>query len=107
MATISAQLRNFKEPDKDEQTAVFFAIPSDPAPALAASGSKEKAAAPVEGLEKMDINAVLSLGVQGEEDAYVSRAFVCQVPRARADLRAAVGGQAAPPAALSRLLERG
>ena len=72
MATISAQLRNFKEPDKDEQTAAFFAIPAETLAVPSNSNGAGKPPLPVEGLERMDINAVLSLGVQGEEDAYVS-----------------------------------
>ena len=88
MATISPQLRNFKEPTKDQLTQLFFALPSssssfnvkrtDDANNTGSSGpagsSKgEKGDAPHESeLEKMEINAVLSLGVQGEEDSYVS-----------------------------------
>ena len=104
MATISAQLRNFKEPDKDEQTAAFFAIPADTL-ATQSNGS-EKPPLPVEGLERMDINAVLSLGVQGEEDAYVSTHRGTRARRgSEADLLSA-GGQTIFDTALSRVLER-
>lgn len=65
MATISTQLRNLKELTKDQLTEAFFSIPPRSIPT-----DPEKA--PKEGVEKMDINAVLSLGVAGEEDSYVS-----------------------------------
>lgn len=61
MSTISTQLRNFKELDKEQQTLLFFSIPNDPD---AENELKE-------GHERMEINAVLSLGVHGEEDSYV------------------------------------
>lgn len=73
MSTISTQLRHFKEPTKDQLTEIFFSIP----PAAAGYGKLDPGT-PVEKLpneeplEKMEINAVLSLGVQGEEDSYVS-----------------------------------
>ena len=77
MSTISTHLRNFKEPTKEQLTDLFFALPSavgghggadasSPGP----GASSEKTAAtgsPETELEKMEINAVLSLGVQGEE----------------------------------------
>ncbi|KAH7920520.1 TBC-domain-containing protein [Leucogyrophana mollusca] len=66
MSTISTQLRNFKEPTKDQLTHVFFSIPEVASvPATDKSGSEE--------LEKMEINAVLSLGVQGVEDSYAGK----------------------------------
>lgn len=74
MSTISTQLRHFKEPTKDELTEIFFSVP----PAVLSNASKSGSATPSETLpgeeplEKMEINAVLSLGVQGEEDSYVS-----------------------------------
>lgn len=64
MATISTALRNFKEPTKEHLTQTFFSIP--PVPPMV--GAKVN---PQEEVEKMDINAVLSLGVAGEEDSYV------------------------------------
>ena len=68
MATISTALRNFKEPTKDELTQIFFSIPphnkSDDGPS-----TKD---AKADDVQKMDINAVLSLGVQDVEDSYVS-----------------------------------
>lgn len=93
MATISPQLRNFKEPTKDELTQLFFALPSssssfnvkrpDDATSSGPAGNLkggEKSTGPHENeLEKMEINAVLSLGVQGEEDSYVS-ARACIFP---------------------------
>ncbi|KAJ7173441.1 hypothetical protein C8R46DRAFT_1082809 [Mycena filopes] len=64
MSTISTALRNFKEPTKEQQTQIFFSLP-----AVGSLDGTEKT--PAMEVEKMDINAVLSLGVQGEEDAYV------------------------------------
>jgi hypothetical protein len=64
MSTISTQLRNFKEPTKDQLTQVFFSIPS--------LGSFNEVTKSPEEPERIEINAVLSLGVQGEEDSYVS-----------------------------------
>lgn len=83
MATISPHLRNFKELTRDQLTELFFALPASsthnpenadaPVVASSPSSSKEKSGGPSEAeLEKMEINAVLSLGVQGEEDSYVS-----------------------------------
>lgn len=63
MSTISTALRNFKEPTKDELTHIFFSIPP-PEP----EGSKPEGK-DGQDLEKMDINAVLSLGEA--EDSYV------------------------------------
>ena len=65
MATISTQLRNFKEPTREELNLLFFALPVD---AETHAGRKDANSE----LEKMEINAVLCLGVQGEEDSYVS-----------------------------------
>ena len=65
MATISTQLRNFKEPTKEQLNLLFFSLPVD-----AETHGGQKAAD--NELEKMEINAVLSLGVQSEEDSYVS-----------------------------------
>jgi len=64
MSTISTALRNFKEPTKEQLTQNFFSLPSVPP---SSDVSKE------EEIEKMDISAVLSLGVEGEEESYVSR----------------------------------
>lgn len=66
MSTISAQLRNFKEPDRDEQSLLFFAIP--PRHVKVHGVSQNDAG---DGLQKMEINAVLSLAVEGTEDSYV------------------------------------
>lgn len=62
MATISTALRNFKEPTRDQLTQAFFSIPVSTT--HNASGSEED-------VDKMEINAVLSLGEQGVEDSYV------------------------------------
>lgn len=65
MSTISTALRNFKEPTKEQLTQIFFSLPS----VGSLDGTAKTSAQEV---EKMDINAVLSLGVQGVEDSYVS-----------------------------------
>ncbi|KIJ65220.1 hypothetical protein HYDPIDRAFT_131621 [Hydnomerulius pinastri MD-312] len=69
MSTISTQLRNFKEPTKDQLLHVFFSIPEVPPAPPAKDGEKS---ASVE-VEKMEINAVLSLGEQGVEDSYAGK----------------------------------
>ena len=68
MSTISTQLRNFKEPSKEQLLHLFFSIPEPPD--ISSSKDDDKQGTPE--AEKMDINAVLSLGEQGVEDAYVS-----------------------------------
>ncbi|KAI0064014.1 TBC-domain-containing protein [Artomyces pyxidatus] len=68
MATISTQLRNFKEPDKDEQALLFFSIPSS-----GSSGKGQEGKPTSDSHEKMEINAVLSLGGQSQEDPYAGR----------------------------------
>ncbi|EKM82068.1 hypothetical protein AGABI1DRAFT_70677 [Agaricus bisporus var. burnettii JB137-S8] len=60
MATISTALRNFREPTKDQLTQIFFAVPSKDAPDV----------------DKMEINAVLSLGDQGVEDSYAGKLYI-------------------------------
>lgn len=65
MSTISTALRDFKEPTKEQITQNFFSLASLPA----AIGKDAREAD--DEVEKMDINAVLSLGVEGEEDSYV------------------------------------
>ncbi|KAI3598517.1 gtpase activating protein [Moniliophthora roreri] len=69
MSTISTALRNFKEPTKEQLTQNFFSLPSTPSsnPQDVVSGEE---------VEKMDINAVLSLGVQGEEDSYAGKLYL-------------------------------
>ena len=65
MSTISTALRNFKEPTKEQLTETFFSIPaSSSSPAAVAEQDEEP-------VEHMEINAVLSLGVHGEEESYV------------------------------------
>lgn len=72
MSTISTQLRNFKEPTKDQLTEIFFSIPPAELSAARNGGTPPEKLPNEEETEKMEINAVLSLGVQGEEDSYVS-----------------------------------
>ena len=63
MAAIASQLRNYKEPGKEQLTHLFFALPG-------ADGTPPDE--PYANLESLDINAVLSLGAPGQEDSYVS-----------------------------------
>ena len=65
MAAIASQLRNYKEPDKEQLTHLFFALPN-------ADGTPPDAC--YANLESLDINAVLSLGAAGQEESYVSAA---------------------------------
>lgn len=65
MSTISTALRNFKEPTKEQLTQIFFSLPS----VGSLDGTAKTSAQEV---EKMDINAVLSLGVQG------GGGFICE-----------------------------
>lgn len=66
MSTISAQLRNFKEPDRDEQSLLFFAIPPNLVKGVSIGQNN-----PEDGHYRMEINAVLSLATEGAEDSYV------------------------------------
>lgn len=61
MAAITTNLRNYKEPSKEDQTRLFFALPSEAKAGEVGSGM---------GAEKMEINAVLTL--QNQEESYVS-----------------------------------
>jgi hypothetical protein len=70
MAVISTALRHFKEPSKEQLTHIFFSIPPPESDGKDKNGEKISAD---QHIEKMDINAVLSFGVQGVEDSYVSR----------------------------------
>ncbi|KAG7093407.1 hypothetical protein E1B28_007089 [Marasmius oreades] len=70
---ISTALRNFKEPTKEHLTQNFFSLPSTP---TIPPSPKGKSASGDGGIEKMDINAVLSLGVQGEEDSYAGKLYL-------------------------------
>ncbi|KAI0332762.1 TBC-domain-containing protein [Cubamyces sp. BRFM 1775] len=100
MSTISTHLRNFKEPTKDQLLHLFFALPpsvnppvpgatSGTGPAAGGGGSGGNGAAAAKGekgeksvgaaeaeLERMEINAVLSLGIQGEEDSYAGKLYL-------------------------------
>lgn len=80
MATISTQLRKFKEPTKDELTRIFFSLPPEAllSPSLSANGGdsgKGKGLAAADDGDavagQMEVNAVLSLGQEGVEDSYV------------------------------------
>ncbi|KAF9019051.1 TBC-domain-containing protein [Hymenopellis radicata] len=72
MSTISTALRNFKEPTKEQLTEIFFSLPPTPTPAPSSNGKDS----PTEDVERMDINAVLSLGIQGEEDSYAGKLYL-------------------------------
>ena len=61
MSTISTALRHFKEPTKKQLTEIFFSLPP-----LGSGESQSNA----EDVDKMDINAVLSIA-DGIEDSYV------------------------------------
>lgn len=74
MAAIASQLRNYREPDKDQLTHLFFALPG-------ADGTPRDAS--YANLEPLDINAVLSLGAPGQEDSYVSAASDLLFPNSR------------------------
>ncbi|PIL24923.1 hypothetical protein GSI_12810 [Ganoderma sinense ZZ0214-1] len=85
MSTISTHLRNFKEPTKDQLTELYFALPQSVNGGVNATGGPSGAAGNANGekekgaeaeLEKMEINAVLSLGVQGEEDSYAGKLYL-------------------------------
>ncbi|KAF9019049.1 TBC-domain-containing protein [Hymenopellis radicata] len=65
-------LRNFKEPTKEQLTEIFFSLPPTPTPAPSSNGKDS----PTEDVERMDINAVLSLGIQGEEDSYAGKLYL-------------------------------
>lgn len=63
MATISTALRHFKEPTKEQLIEIFFSLP----PSVETDGEKTEG----ENVEKMEINAVLSVA-EADEDSYVS-----------------------------------
>ena len=63
MAAIASQLRNYKEPGKEQLIHLFFALPNADGQPPDESHAN---------LESLDINAVFSLGAPGQEDSYVS-----------------------------------
>ena len=69
MAAIASQLRNYKEPGKEQLTHLFFALPGADGKLVDTSYAN---------LEPLDVNAVLSLGAPGQEDSYVSATFDSQ-----------------------------
>lgn len=71
MAAIASQLRNYKEPGKEQLTHLFFALPG-------ADGKLQDES--YANLEPLDINAVFSLGAPGQEDSYVSAASDLSFP---------------------------
>ncbi|KZP13221.1 TBC-domain-containing protein [Athelia psychrophila] len=77
MSTISTQLRHFKEPTKDELTEIFFSVPPAALNAPQSGSATPSETLPgEEQLEKMEINAVLSMGVQGQEDSYAGKLYL-------------------------------
>jgi TBC1 domain family member 8/9 len=71
MATISTQLRNFREPTKEQLTQIFFSLPTtEPSENVKVNKNGEKA--PVPGEETMEISATLTMAPEAEEDSYVS-----------------------------------
>ncbi|CAK5268073.1 unnamed protein product [Mycena citricolor] len=74
MSTISTALRNFKEPTKEELNQIFFSLPASGLVDGVVGGGSEKTSSTE--VEKMEINAVLSLGIQGEEDAYAGKLYI-------------------------------
>ncbi|KAF9244154.1 hypothetical protein BU15DRAFT_86102 [Melanogaster broomeanus] len=72
MSTISTQLRNFKEPTREELLHLFFSIPEMPPTPPAKDGGKSSSGE----VEKMEINAVLSLGEKEVEESYAGRLHV-------------------------------
>lgn len=65
MSTISTALRHFKEPTKEQLTQIFFSLPAGDE--AGQSGGMDQ--------EKMDINAVLSLG-EAIEDSYAGKLHI-------------------------------
>lgn len=68
MSTISTQLRNFKEPTKDQLTHVFFSIPE--VPPVPPKDTEKRGSGDI---ENMEINAILSFGAQEVEDSYAGK----------------------------------
>ncbi|KAG6902022.1 hypothetical protein C0995_005355 [Termitomyces sp. Mi166 len=70
MSTISTALRtHFKDPTKEQLTEIFFSLPSSESLGKIEENDDRH-------VEKMDINAVLSLGVQGIEDSYAGKLYL-------------------------------
>ncbi|KAG8974931.1 hypothetical protein FRC05_006608 [Tulasnella sp. 425] len=65
MTTISTSLRTYKDPSKEDQTRLFFALPSEEKAGEVGAGM---------GGEKMEINAVLTL--QHQEDSFAGKLYL-------------------------------
>ncbi|KAI6009228.1 rab-GTPase-TBC domain-containing protein [Pisolithus marmoratus] len=79
MSTISTQVRNFKEPTKDQLLYAFFSIPDDSSSLSSSQVGRtksEKSGPSVDLDSKMEISAVLTLGEQGVEDAYAGKLYL-------------------------------
>lgn len=89
MATISTQLRNFKEPTKDHLLHLFFSIPEVTVPETSPKNGDKQSAPET---EKMEINSVLSLGEHGIEDSYVSLVAAILLSEIKPSVRASRRG---------------
>ncbi|KNZ72436.1 TBC domain-containing protein [Termitomyces sp. J132] len=70
MSTISTALRTqFKEPTREQLTEIFFSLPSSESLGKIDKSNDQQ-------VEKMDINTVLSLSVQGIEDSYAGKLYL-------------------------------
>ena len=67
MATISTQLRNFKEPTREQLNLLFFSLPPDVEHRSNGAGEKGSSS----DLEKIEVGVILSLGQSGLEESYV------------------------------------
>ncbi|EIN09433.1 TBC-domain-containing protein [Punctularia strigosozonata HHB-11173 SS5] len=73
MSTISTQLRNFKEPTKEQLTQIFFSIPhNELVDGTKTSGNGENAAGAA-GEEAMEISATLTMEPEADEDSYAGK----------------------------------
>ena len=90
MATISTQLRKFKEPTREELTRHFFGLPplneGDAQPQQGPSKSEAGSSADGEERGGIEVNAVLSLGQEGVEDSYVCTCIMIILPTLKTSL---------------------
>ncbi|KAI0796190.1 TBC-domain-containing protein [Abortiporus biennis] len=93
MSTISTHLRNFKEPTKEQLTQLFFSLPIEPQTSEIQNDGKEKETkGSNEELERMEISAMLTLGVQGVEEPaqgklYLIPPYLCFASHDRKSVR--------------------
>jgi TBC1 domain family member 8/9 len=72
MSTISTQLRNFKEPTREQLNLLFFSLPLD---VESRSNASEKGSS--NDLEKIEVGVIMSLGLEGVEESYVCCHALC------------------------------